>query len=76
MSISLHHKKVTRVDLSAFPADTTAVPGAQLQLSALQGLPHVALAGLISRFALRLRPEGTRRHLVSDLCRFFLPLAQ
>lgn len=72
MSISLHHKKVTRVDLSAFPADTAAVPGAQLQLSALQGLPHVALAGLISRFALRLRPEGTRRHLVSDLCRFFL----
>jgi len=72
MSISRQNKKVSSIDLSGFPADAASVAGTQLHLSDLQSLPHVALAGLISRYALRLRPDGTRRHLVSDLCRFFL----
>jgi hypothetical protein len=72
MSISRQNKKVASIDLSGFPADAASVAGTQLHLSDLQSLPHVALAGLISRYALRLRPDGTRRHLVSDLCRFFL----
>jgi transcription termination factor Rho len=72
MSISRQNKKVSSIDLSDFPADAASVASTQLHLSDLQSLPHVALAGLISRYALRLRPDGTRRHLVSDLCRFFL----
>lgn len=60
------------VDLSAFPPDAAAVEGAQLGLSDLQGLPHSALGALIDRYSLRLRPDGTKRHLVFDLCRFFL----
>ena len=58
--------------LSRFPADAASVAGAQLLLSDLQSLPHAALAELIERYALRLRPDGTKRHLVFDLCRFFL----
>ena len=59
-------------DLSIFPADATTVAGAQLRLSDLQTLPHAALAELIARYSLRLRPDGTKRHLVFDLCRFLL----
>ena len=72
MSISRQNKSPSSADLSRFPADAASVVGAQLDLSDLQSLPHVALAELIARYALRLRPDGTRRHLVSDLCRFFL----
>jgi len=72
MSTSRQSKNPSSVDLSGFPADAASVAGAQLQLAQLQSLPHVALVELITRYALRLRPDGTRRHLVSDLCRFFL----
>ena len=60
------------VDLSSFPPDSATVAGAQLQISELQALPHAALVELINRYSLRLRPDGTKRHLVFDLCRFFL----
>jgi transcription termination factor Rho len=59
-------------DLSVFPPDAAAVQGAQLDLSDLQRLPHSALGALIDRYSLRLRPDGTKRHLVFDLCRFLL----
>jgi transcription termination factor Rho len=72
MSISRQNKSPSSADLSRFPAEAASVAGAKLDLSDLQSLPHVALAELIARYALRLRPDGTRRHLVSDLCRFFL----
>ncbi len=58
--------------LGAFPEDAAAVAGARLELSALQSLHHAALLSLIERYSLRLRPDATRRHLVFDLCRFFL----
>ena len=58
--------------LAAFPEDVAAVEGARLDIAMLQSLQHAALATLIERYSLRLRPDGTRRHLVFDLCRFFL----
>lgn len=63
---------VVPADLSAFPADAAAVPGFALTMDALHGLPHAGLARLLERYSLRVRPDGTKRHLVSDLCRFFL----
>ena len=72
MSISGQKQSIARTAISLFPTDAVSVAGAQLHLSHLQSLPHVALAELIARYGLRLRPDGTRRHLVSDLCRFFL----
>ena len=59
-------------DLSRFPAEATAVAGAQLRLDDLQALSHAQLSALIARYSLRLRPDGTKRHLVFDLARFFL----
>ena len=59
-------------ELSHFPGDASAVAGAQLQLADLQALPHAALVDLIERYSLRLRADGTKRHLVFDLCRFLL----
>ena len=59
-------------DLSGFPPDSATIAGAQLPISSLQALPHAALVELIQRYSLRLRPDGTKRHLVFDLCRFFL----
>ena len=59
-------------NLASFPEDVAAVAGAHLDIAMLQSLPHAALVALIDRYSLRLRPDGTRRHLVFDLCRFFL----
>lgn len=59
-------------DLSAFPKDVASVAGTHLRLGDLQALPFAALTELLVRYALRLRPDGTKRHLVFDLVRFFL----
>ena len=59
-------------DLSRFPSDAAAVAGAQLRFDDLQALPHAHLCALIARYSLRLRTDGTKRHLVFDLARFFL----
>ncbi|MFM8808809.1 MAG: transcription termination factor Rho, partial [Chthoniobacterales bacterium] len=58
--------------LDHFPATAADVSGATLTLQSLQALQHADLAHLLERYQLRLRPDGTRRHLVFDHCRFFL----
>jgi len=55
-----------------FPPDAATVAGACLTLDQLQALPHAALVALLERYQLRIRPDGTKRHLVFDLCRFLL----
>lgn len=59
-------------ELSRFPSDAAAVAGAQLRLDDLQALHHAHLCALIARYSLRLRPDGTKRHLVFDLARFLM----
>ncbi len=71
-SITSDQTVQTQIDLEAFPADAAMVPGSTLRMEDLQRLPHAVLAALIERYSLRLRPDGTKRHLVFDLCRFFL----
>ncbi len=61
-------------DLSVFPHDATSVSGSAIHLGDLQSLTHTELTDLIGRYELRLRPDGTKRNLVFDLCRFFLSL--
>jgi transcription termination factor Rho len=48
------------------------VAGFSFDLDDLQALSHSALARLLDRYNLKPRPDGTKRHLVADLCRFFL----
>lgn len=59
-------------DLAPFPEDATTASGIHLHLDDLQALSFTQLNTLISRYALRQRPDGTKRHLVFDLARFFL----
>ena len=54
-----------------FPAET-AVAGFRVAMDALQSLNHGELAALLERYRLRVRPDGTKRHLVFDLARFLL----
>lgn len=56
----------------AFPADVESVRGFRVALDDLQALNHAALTLLLERYRLRLRPDGTKRHLVFDLARFLL----
>lgn len=58
--------------LSAFPADVEQVQGAVVGLEQLQSLSHAQLSELLGRYSLRVRPDGTKRHLVFDVCRFLL----
>ncbi len=55
-----------------FPDDVESVQGASIELDHLQTLSHRGLTSLLERYSLRIRPESTKRHLVFDLCRFFL----
>ena len=55
----------------AFPAET-AVAGFRVTMETLQSLNHAELSGLLERYRLRVRPDGTKRHLVFDLARFLL----
>lgn len=55
----------------AFPAET-AVAGFRVTMETLQALNHAELSGLLERYRLRVRPDGTKRHLVFDLARFLL----
>jgi transcription termination factor Rho len=57
-----------------FPQKASDVSGTSFRLSDLQALTHAELAGLIHRYELRMRPDGSKRHLIFDLCRFFLSL--
>ncbi len=58
--------------MSAFPDDAAGAAQACFDLDDLQALHHAQLTGLIERYSLRPRPDGTKRHLVFDLARFFL----
>ena len=58
--------------LDRFPSSVEDVEGFSTTVQDLQALSHAALADLLQRYQLRLRPDGTKRHLVFDLCRFFL----
>ena len=58
--------------LAGFPADATATAGFRVDLDRLQALSHSELSSLLERYQLRLRPDGTKRHLVFDLARFLL----
>ena len=60
------------IDLDHFPATAADVAGAALTLQDLQVLNHASLSLLLERYQLRVRPDGTKRHLVFDLCRFLL----
>lgn len=71
-SISPEKTDQAQVGLTAFPMDVAAVQNSTLCMDDLQRLPHASLAQLIERYSLRLRPDGTKRHLIFDLCRFFL----
>ena len=55
-----------------FPGSVEGIPGFTLAMEDLQALPHAGLVELLERYQLRVRPDGTRRHLVFDLARFFL----
>jgi len=56
----------------AFPEEASSVPGLRLPVEDIQSLSHSQLAGLLERYHLRVRPDGTKRHLVFDLTRFLL----
>ncbi|MBU3665676.1 MAG: transcription termination factor Rho [Chthoniobacterales bacterium] len=58
--------------LACLPSDASQVAGAALDLDLLQALSHAQLAELLARYSMRVRPDGTKRHLVFDLCRFYL----
>lgn len=58
--------------LDRFPASAAEMEGFATTVQDLQLLNHSELAALLQRYQLRLRPDGTKRHLVFDLCRFFL----
>jgi transcription termination factor Rho len=55
-----------------FPPDAASVAGQRLDLETIQSLSHAELTALLERYNLRLRPDGTKRHLVFDLARFLL----
>jgi len=59
-------------NLDHFPATSADVASASLTLQSLQTLNHADLSRLLERYQLRVRPDGTKRHLVFDLCRFLL----
>lgn len=54
------------------PADPGALQGLNVRLDDLQGLPHAELTRLMTQYNLRIRPDGSKRHLVFDLCRHLL----
>jgi transcription termination factor Rho len=58
--------------LGNFPRDAESVSGFRLDLDSLQALNHADLTSLLERYRLRLRPDGSKRHLVFDLARFLL----
>ena len=58
--------------MNQFPASAAEVEGFTATIQDLQVLSHAELSTLLRRYQLRLRPDGTKRHLVFDLCRFFL----
>jgi len=56
---------------ASFPAEPD-VAGSRVTMDALQALNHGELTALLERYRLRIRPDGTKRHLVFDLARFLL----
>ena len=70
MSVLETPTKVSHLD--RFPATAPEVEGHATTVQDLQILNHAELAALLQRYQLRLRPDGTKRHLVFDLCRFLL----
>jgi transcription termination factor Rho len=58
--------------LETFPTDLSLLDGLTLDLETIQTLSHHQLTVLVERYQLKARTEGTKRHLVFDLCRFFL----
>lgn len=58
--------------LPMFPEDVADAAQASFNLDDLQALNHAQLTALVERYSLRVRSEGTKRHFVFDLARFFL----
>ena len=70
--MSAQHTKSRPAEVAGFPASAEAISGFKTDIQALQRLNHADLSALLERYQLRVRPDGTKRHLVFDLCRFFL----
>jgi len=62
----------TEVPPVAFPATVEELAGFSVSIKDLQQLAHADLVGLLERYQLRVRPDGAKRHLIFDLCRFLL----
>ncbi|MFZ9933640.1 MAG: transcription termination factor Rho [Chthoniobacterales bacterium] len=58
--------------LDGFPSSAETVEGFATTMGNLQALSHAELASLLQRYQLRVRPDGTKRHLIFDICRFLL----
>ena len=72
MNAATQHPAEAAEGLSRFPVDALCVQGARLAFEDIQALGHADLCALIARYGMRLRPDGTKRHLIFDLARFLL----
>jgi len=57
---------------TSWPDQVADVTGRAILFDDLQALSHAELTSLFQRYSLRLRLDGSKRQLVTDLCRFFL----
>jgi len=55
-----------------FPATVEELAEFPVSINDLQTLCHGELSALLEMYQLRVRPDGTKRHLIFDLCRFLL----
>lgn len=55
---------------AAFPEDAAALADQEFNISQIQSLGHARLTALMECYRLRVRPDGTKRHLIFDLVRF------
>lgn len=58
--------------LHSLPEDIAGLNGVCFDLDTIQSLNHRELTSLLERYHLRVRTEGTKRHLIFDLCKFLL----
>lgn len=58
--------------LHTFPGDIAGLDGTCFDLNTIQSLNHRELTSVLERYHLRVRTEGSKRHLIFDLCRFLL----
>jgi len=72
MSASAITDSKTAPFAAAFPATVEELNGFCLSINGLQALGHSELSDLLQKYQLRVRPDGTKRYLIFDLCRFLL----